>query len=84
MATALPALPSGAVRPGGTGPAGIDTRIRALHAAARDMASSGFLCDVTVLAAPLVDLLRDGPAALVWHPVHDLDRTVAWSQSRHP
>lgn len=58
----------------GTGPAGNDTRIRALHAAARDLAPSGFLRDVTVLAAPLVDLLRDGPAAPVWRPVHDPDR----------
>jgi hypothetical protein len=45
----------------GTGPAGIETRIRALHAAARDLAPSGFLRDVIVLATPLVDLFRDGP-----------------------
>ncbi|MFI5681904.1 replication-relaxation family protein [Streptomyces cellulosae] len=37
----------------GTGPAGIETRIRALHAAARDLAPSDFRHTVHVLAAPL-------------------------------
>ncbi len=68
----------------GTGPAGIETRIRALHAATRDLAPSGFRHTVPVLAAPLVDLLRDGPAAPVWHPVDDPDQTVPWSHSRQP
>ncbi|MFI5681749.1 hypothetical protein [Streptomyces cellulosae] len=68
----------------GTGPAGIDTRIRALHAAARGLALSGFLHDVPVLAAPLVDLLRDGPSAPVWRPVDAPDRRVSWSGPRHP
>ncbi|MFI5681581.1 hypothetical protein [Streptomyces cellulosae] len=45
----------------GTGPAGIDSRIRALHAAARDLAPSGCLRDAIVLAAPLVDLLPRRP-----------------------
>lgn len=68
----------------GTGPAGVETRISALHAAAGDLALSGFLRKVPVLAAPLVDLLRDGPAAPVWRPIHDPDRRVGWSQSWHP
>ncbi len=67
----------------GTGPAGIETRIGALHAAARDLAPSGFRRDVIVLAAPLVDLLRDGPAAPVWRPVDEPDRRVSWTDSRH-
>ncbi|MFI5679982.1 replication-relaxation family protein [Streptomyces cellulosae] len=66
----------------GTGPTGIETRISALHAAARDLTPSGFLRDVTVLAAPLVDLLRDGPAAPVWRPVQTPDRRVGWMHSR--
>ncbi|MFI5681900.1 hypothetical protein [Streptomyces cellulosae] len=67
----------------GTGPAGIDTRIRALHAAARDLAPSGFRRDVS-LAAPRVDLLRDGPSAAVWRPVRDPDRRVSWSGPQYP
>lgn len=67
----------------GTGPASIDTRISALHAAARDLALSG-LRDVSILAAPLVDLLRDVPSAAVWRPVQTPDRRVDWMQSRHP
>lgn len=68
----------------GTGPTGIATRIRALHAAARDLPPSGFRHTVPVLAAPLVDLLRDGPAAPVWRPVHDPDQSVSWNSPRHP
>ncbi|MER6920827.1 hypothetical protein [Streptomyces spiralis] len=37
--------------------------------------------DVPVLAAPLVDLLRGGPAEPVWHPVQDPGSTVSWFQS---
>ncbi|MES4892210.1 replication-relaxation family protein [Streptomyces sp. NPDC096012] len=66
----------------GTGPAGIETRIRALRAAASDRALSGFLRNVPVLAAPLVDLLRGGPSAPVWLPVQHPDRRVPWGQSR--
>jgi hypothetical protein len=68
----------------GTGPAGIATRIKALHAAARDLAPYGFRRDVIVLAAPLADLLRDGPAAPVWRPVDQPDQRVAWSSPQHP
>ncbi|MFC7015527.1 hypothetical protein ACFQMH_28260 [Streptomyces viridiviolaceus] len=64
----------------GTSPAGIETRIHALGAAARDIALAGFLREVPVLAAPLTDLLRHGPAAPVWRPVHK----VGWMHSRHP
>ncbi|WP_328688116.1 hypothetical protein OHA74_53150 [Streptomyces phaeochromogenes] len=37
-----------------------------------------FLHDVPVLAAPLTDLLRDGPSAPVWRPVQDPAQQVAW------
>ncbi|MDH6436052.1 hypothetical protein M2158_004592 [Streptomyces sp. SAI-144] len=49
----------------GTGPAGIENRIDALRTAARDLALLGFLHEVPVLAAPLTDLLQDGPSAPV-------------------
>ncbi|MFF4838387.1 replication-relaxation family protein [Streptomyces sp. NPDC001315] len=68
----------------GTGPTGIETRINALHAAARDLALSGLLRQVPVLAAPLVDLLHNGPSAPVWRPVHDPARRVSWMHSAHP
>lgn len=46
----------------GTGPAGIDNRVRALHAADVDLAVALLLREVTVLAAPMTDLLqRTGP-----------------------
>ncbi|MFE5039194.1 replication-relaxation family protein [Streptomyces sp. NPDC056683] len=47
----------------GTGPAGVENRISALHAGARLLAPSRFLYDVPVLAAPLADLLHRGPSA---------------------
>ncbi|MGA5508956.1 replication-relaxation family protein [Streptomyces umbrinus] len=62
----------------GTGPTGAKTRIRALRAAARELAPFGFLHDVPVLAAQLSDLLRDGPSAPVWRPVQDPAQQVAW------
>ncbi|GHH63389.1 hypothetical protein FHS35_002084 [Streptomyces umbrinus] len=31
-----------------------------------------------VLAAPLTDLLRDGPSAPVWRPIQDPAQQVAW------
>ncbi|MFF4527604.1 replication-relaxation family protein [Streptomyces bluensis] len=68
----------------GTGPAGIETRIRALRAAAGDPALAGFLRDVPVLAAPLVDLLQGGPSAPVWRPIQAPDHRVGWTQPRHP
>ncbi|GGJ60117.1 replication-relaxation family protein [Streptomyces brasiliensis] len=70
----------------GTGPTGIATRIQALRAATRALALSSFLRDVPVLAAPLTDLLRNGPSASVWHLIHvpDQDHKVGWMQSRHP
>ncbi|MGW4561609.1 replication-relaxation family protein [Streptomyces sp. NPDC004561] len=68
----------------GTGPTGIQTGMRALRAAASEPALSGFLRHVPVLAAPLIDLLRNGPSAPVWRPVQDPDQHVPWSQTRHP
>ncbi|GHB79157.1 hypothetical protein GCM10010377_81480 [Streptomyces viridiviolaceus] len=68
----------------GTGPAGVETRIQALGAAARDLALAGFLHKVPVLAAPMTDLLQHGPAAPVWRPVQDPDQRVSWMHSRHP
>jgi hypothetical protein len=65
----------------GTGPTGVETRITALRAAAADPAPAGFLRDVPVLAAPLVDLLHSGPSELVWRPVRDPGRTVSWMHS---
>ncbi|MGW0819425.1 replication-relaxation family protein [Streptomyces viridiviolaceus] len=68
----------------GTGPAGVETRIHALGAAARDLALAGFLREVPVLAAPMTDLLQHGPAASVWRPLHNPDHKVGWMHSRHP
>ncbi|MFE9174468.1 hypothetical protein ACFYNZ_34405 [Streptomyces kebangsaanensis] len=65
----------------GTGPAGIETRITALRAAAANPVLSSLLHDVPVLAAPLVDLLQGGPSEPVWRPVQDPDSTVSWSHS---
>ncbi|MGW4825625.1 replication-relaxation family protein [Streptomyces sp. NPDC004227] len=65
----------------GTGPTGITTRIKALRAAAADPALSGFLRNVPVLVAPLVDVLQGGPSEPVWRPVQDPHRRVSWSQS---
>ncbi|MFC8515670.1 replication-relaxation family protein [Streptomyces sp. NPDC057257] len=62
----------------GTGPVGVHTRIRALHAAAKDPALTLFLQTVPVLAAALADLRTQGPSEPVWHPVRDPDRAVAW------
>ncbi|MET9462581.1 hypothetical protein ABZY05_47620 [Streptomyces canus] len=64
----------------GTGPAGIENRISALRAAARDLVP--FLYEVPVLAAPLTDLLQHGPAEPVWRPVQMPDSRVSWYQSR--
>ncbi|MEV7738889.1 replication-relaxation family protein [Streptomyces sp. NPDC088921] len=62
----------------GTGPAGIQNRISALRAAARDLVP--FLHEVPVLAAPLTDLLQHGPAEPVWRPVQNPDSRVSWYQ----
>ncbi|MFI1928437.1 hypothetical protein [Streptomyces sp. NPDC020377] len=68
----------------GTGPAGIDNRLRALHAADVDLSVALFLRQVTVLAAPMTDLLQHGPAAAVWHPVQDPERLVGWMDPQAP
>ncbi|MEU6261409.1 replication-relaxation family protein [Streptomyces sp. NPDC047043] len=66
-----------------TGPAGVTTRIRALHATATKPAPMLFLRTVPVLAAALADLRTHGPSQPVWRPVQDPDRAVAWSWSPH-
>jgi hypothetical protein len=68
----------------GTGPAGVETRIRALRAAAANWPVSAFLREVPALAAPLTDLLQHGPSAPVWRPVQDPDQDpdqrASWMQ----
>ncbi|MER5602330.1 replication-relaxation family protein [Streptomyces sp. NPDC002265] len=66
----------------GTGAAGVDNRISALKAASRELAVAAFLREVPVMAAPLVDLLRDGPSAPVWRPVRNPAHRVGWMHSR--
>ncbi|MFF2938052.1 replication-relaxation family protein [Streptomyces mirabilis] len=66
-----------------TGPAGVETRISALHAGAGLLAPSRFLHDVPILAAPLADLLHHGPSAPLWRPVHNPDQRVPWTDSGH-
>ncbi|MEU0971460.1 hypothetical protein ABZ357_40960, partial [Streptomyces sp. NPDC005917] len=63
----------------GTGPAGVENRISALHAKAGLLAPSRFPHDVPVLAAPPADLLQHSPSAPVWRPVHDPDQRVPWT-----
>jgi hypothetical protein len=63
----------------GTGPAGIETRINALSAAIDESALAAFLRTVPVLAAPLVDILHNGPGECVWRLVHNPDQRVAWT-----
>jgi hypothetical protein len=67
-----------------TGHTGIEARVRALHAAARDIALTGFLRAVPVLVAPLIDLLRSGPSEPVWRPVQDPARRVSWMHTARP
>ncbi|WP_405772819.1 replication-relaxation family protein (plasmid) [Streptomyces sp. NBC_00080] len=68
----------------GTGPAGIDNRLRALHAAHVGLSVALFLRKVMVLAAPMTDLLQHGPAAAVWRPVRDPERRVGWMDPQTP
>ncbi|GGQ36015.1 hypothetical protein GCM10010266_69170 [Streptomyces griseomycini] len=68
----------------GTGPTGVEVRIHALRAAARDVAPAGFLRDVPVLTAPMTDLLRHGPTAPVWRPIQEPDHRTGWMHTRHP
>ncbi|MGW2826492.1 replication-relaxation family protein [Streptomyces sp. NPDC001443] len=65
-----------------TGPAGIDHRITALHAATHDTAVHGFLREVPVLVAPLVDVLQGGPSALVWRPIQTPNQQLPWFHRR--
>ncbi|MFE7859940.1 replication-relaxation family protein [Streptomyces sp. NPDC057403] len=69
----------------GTGPTGIEARIRALYAATTEVAGlRGLLSAVPVLAAPLVDILRDGPSAPVWRPIQDPEQRVSWMGHYRP
>jgi hypothetical protein len=68
---------------GGTGPAGVDNRIHALTAAAKQLPPA-FLRDVPILATPMTDLLQHGPATPVWRPVTHPDHRVRWIHTRHP
>ncbi|MFC8368379.1 hypothetical protein ACFUIT_10405 [Streptomyces sp. NPDC057239] len=68
----------------GTGPTGVETRIHALRAAARDVALAAFLREVPVLAAPMTDLLQHGPAEPIWRPVTHPDHQVDWMHTRNP
>jgi len=63
---------------------GVDTRGRALHAVAQVTALSGFLSDGSVMAAPLPDLLRDGPSVAVWRLVHNPDQRINRLESYRP
>ncbi|WP_406446328.1 replication-relaxation family protein [Streptomyces sp. NBC_01613] len=66
----------------GTGPAGVNTRIRALHSVPGDWKLDLFLRDVLVVAASLADLRNNGPSSPVWRPIRDPDSRVVWSQSQ--
>ncbi|MGW2826104.1 replication-relaxation family protein [Streptomyces sp. NPDC001443] len=66
-----------------TGSTSIETRITALHTATGEPSVAAFLRQVPAMAAPLADLLRDGPSAPVWRPLRDPDRTVGWMHSAH-
>ncbi|MET9913554.1 hypothetical protein ABZZ74_43565 [Streptomyces sp. NPDC006476] len=69
----------------GTGPAGIDTRMRALHASITEVLGlHGLLRAIPVLAAPMVDILRDGPSAPVWRPIQDPTQRVSWMGAYRP
>ncbi|WP_405498900.1 replication-relaxation family protein [Streptomyces niveus] len=68
----------------GTGPTGVNNRIRALHAHTRDPAVTAFLRHVPALAAPLADLREHGPATPVWRPIHDPSQKVDWTHTHHP
>ncbi|MET8292130.1 hypothetical protein ABZV80_44575 [Streptomyces sp. NPDC005132] len=79
MAQALLPLPRLLFILGNTGPAGIETRIDALHAAG-SLDGANFLRQIPALATPLADLLRDGPSAPVWQPLADPRQRVNWVQ----
>ncbi|MBL1109772.1 replication-relaxation family protein [Streptomyces sp. 5-8] len=65
----------------GTGPAGIEARISALHAAARDLSPTAFARTVPALTASLADLRVHGPAGPVRRPVHNPESRVGWSDA---
>jgi hypothetical protein len=64
---------------GGTGPAGVENRIRALHAHTDDWTMAALLRDVPVLAATLADLQEHGPSTPVWRPIQDPDQRTTWT-----
>ncbi|MGX1541098.1 replication-relaxation family protein [Streptomyces adustus] len=64
----------------GTAAAGVDHRISALNAAARELEGRGALPrEVPVLAVSMTDLLQRGPSAPVWRPVQDPAQRVSWT-----
>jgi DNA-binding MarR family transcriptional regulator len=67
----------------GTGPAGIDNRITALTAAAKQLPPA-FLRDVPILTVTMTDLLQHGPAASVWRPVTRPEHKVSWMHTPVP
>ncbi|MGJ5797489.1 replication-relaxation family protein [Streptomyces griseorubiginosus] len=68
----------------GTGPAGISTRMHALHASSEFSDVRGLLRSTPVLVAALTDILRDGPSAPVWRPVQDLNQRLSWMDTYRP
>ncbi|MFG2732840.1 hypothetical protein [Streptomyces canus] len=41
---------------------------------------ASFVHEVPVLAAPLTDLVQDGPTTPKWRPVQDPNSRVSWDQ----
>ncbi|MFE0520757.1 replication-relaxation family protein [Streptomyces sp. NPDC058954] len=69
----------------GTGPIGTETRIRALHASTTEVTGlHSLLSAVPILAAPLVDILRNGPSAPVWRPIQAPEQSVSWMGHHRP
>ncbi|MFJ9729212.1 replication-relaxation family protein [Streptomyces sp. NPDC101209] len=65
----------------GTGPAGVEARMNALHASARFTELHELLSSTPVLVAALPEILRDGPSAPVWRPIQDVEQRVSWMDS---
>ncbi|MFE1444586.1 replication-relaxation family protein [Streptomyces sp. NPDC058739] len=61
----------------GTGPAGIENRITALHAS-RNLPAARLLHQIPVMAASMTDLRQHGPTAPIWRPILEPDRKQAW------
>ncbi|MER6291094.1 replication-relaxation family protein [Streptomyces sviceus] len=68
----------------GTGPAGISTRMNALHDVSEFSDLSGLLRSTPVLVTSMTDILRDGPSAPAWRPVQDLSQRISWMDTYRP